>query len=35
MEVEEAAEVEQLNSDSAHCGEVSASGAENQEGRGA
>lgn len=28
------AEVEQLSSDSAHCGEVSALGAENREGRG-
>lgn len=34
MEVEEEAVVERLSSDSAHCGEVSASGAESQEGRG-
>lgn len=35
MEVEAAAAVERLSSDSARCGEESASGAESREGRGA
>ncbi len=35
MGVEEEAAVEQLSSDSARCGEESASRAENQEGKGA
>lgn len=32
--MEEAAAAEQLSSDTVHCGEESASGAENQQGKG-